>query len=272
MALTLGSGPFGHHPGGELNSRIEGPAHKVYFEDHPRRMRAVVGGEKLIDTVRAKLLYESGIPPVLYVPLEDVRADLIERTGHSSHCPFKGDAAYWTIRAGGKVVENALWGYPDPVESAPWLRGYVAPYWHLVDAWFEEDEQLIHRIRDPYHRVEVLDAAARVTVRAQGEVIAESTRPKLVFETSHDPVAYIPVEDIRDGVLVPSEKTSACPYKGSARYWSLQAAGGTIEDAAWSYEEPFSEAARAAGLVSFAGEGVEVEIDRSAARDLRAAA
>src|SRR5689334_4351247 len=104
MSLSLGSGPFGHHPAGKLNSRIEGPKHILYFEERPRRIRGLIGGETVIDTVRGALLYESSLPPVLYVPLEDVRQDLIEPTEHSTHCPFKGDASYWTVRAGERVA------------------------------------------------------------------------------------------------------------------------------------------------------------------------
>src|SRR4051794_34953964 len=183
MSLTLGSGPFGHHPAGVLNSRIDGPRHTLYFEPYPRRIRALLGGETVIDTLGAHLLWESSIRPVLYVPQADVRADLIEPTDHSTHCPFKGDASYWTVRAGDRVEENLLWGYPEPIETAEWLRGYVAAYWDRMDAWYEEAERIEGRLRDPYHRVDVREADARVTVRAHGEPIAETARPKLLFET-----------------------------------------------------------------------------------------
>jgi uncharacterized protein (DUF427 family) len=265
MSLTLGSGPFGHHPAGEFNGTIEGPRHLIYFEEYPRRIRAVLGGETVIDTVRGRLLYESSLPPVLYVPLDDVRGDLIEPTAHTTHCPFKGDAAYWTIRAGGRTAENALWGYPRPIESAPWLRGYVAAYWDRMDAWYEESEQLTVPLRDPYHRVEVRAAAARVTVRANGHVVAESAQPKLLFETSTPPRAYVPLDDVRRDLLVPSDKTSVCPYKGTARYWSIELPSGeTLADVVWAYDEPHLESAGVAGCVSFLGEGIEVEVDRAA--------
>jgi uncharacterized protein (DUF427 family) len=262
MSLTLGTGPFGHHPAGRLNSRIDGPKHTLYFEDYPRRIRAVLGGETVVDTVGGRLLWESSLPPVLYVPFDDVRSDLLEPTAHTTHCPFKGDASYWTVRAGDRVAENVLWGYPEPIDSAAWLRGYVAPYWESFDAWYEEDERVLGRLRDPYHRVDVVESSARVTVRAGGEPIAESNRPKLLFETGLPVRAYVPVEDVRPGVLVPSDKTSVCPYKGVAGYWSVSAAGRTFEDAAWTYAEPLPESLAAAGLVSFLADGIEVEIDR----------
>jgi uncharacterized protein (DUF427 family) len=272
MALTLGSGPFGHHPAGVLNSRIEGPRHVLLFEPYPRRMRAELGGETVFDTTRGKLLYESSIPPVLYVPLEDVRQDMIEPTSHSTHCPFKGDASWWTVRAGDRVAVNALWGYPEPIESAAWLLGYVAAYPTSFDAWYEEDERLLGGlVRDPYHRIEVLTASARVTVKANGHLVAQSDSPKLVYETGGPVRAYLPFEDVRRDLLVESETTSICPYKGTARHWSVRAGDDVLADVAWSYSQPLLESEPVAELVSFAGDGIEVEIDREAA-PLRAAA
>jgi uncharacterized protein (DUF427 family) len=266
MSLTLGSGPFGHHPGGVFNGKFDGPKHIVYFEDFPRRMRAVLGGETVIDTTRGKLLHESSLPAVLYVPLEDVRQDLIAPTDHTTHCPFKGDASYWTISAGGRTAENALWGYPEPIASAPWLAGYVAAYWGAMDAWYEEAEVVFGHLRDPYHRVDVRATDARVTVRANGEPVAESERAKLLFETGLPARAYIPIDDVRRDLLEPSDKTSVCPYKGTATYWSLRTGGGeTLDDVVWTYTEPLRESAEVAGYVSFLGEGIDVEIDRDRA-------
>jgi uncharacterized protein (DUF427 family) len=253
MSLTLGTAPFSSKRRGLLNSRIEGPAHLLYFEPYERRMRALLDGETVIDTTAGMLLYESNIPPVLYVPWDDVRQGLLTRTDHTTHCPFKGDATYWSAGA----AENAIWGYEQPIDSAAWLLGYVAPYWHMFE-WLEEDEPLHTRLRDPYHRIDVRVTAAQVTVRANGEAVAESSRARLLFETGLPPRAYIPLEDVRQDLLEPSDKTSLDPYKGTASYWSVNGAG----DAAWTYRDPTPEAGAIEGLVSFEGDGVEVEITR----------
>jgi uncharacterized protein (DUF427 family) len=216
-------------------------------------MRAIKDGETVIDTTGGMLLYESNIHPVLYVPEADVRQDLLTPSDHTTHCPFKGDASYWNVGS----AENAIWGYPEPIESASFLRGYMAPYWHLMDAWFEEDEPLNIRFRDPYHRVDVRESSTLVTVRAHGEVVAESARPLLLFETGLPVRAYLRRDEVRAD-LVPSEKTTVCPYKGTASYWSI----GDLEDVMWSYRDPIPEAKRIEGLVSFLGDGIEVEIDR----------
>ena len=253
MSLTLGTAPFSSRRRGVFNSRIEGPAHLLYFEPYERRMRAVLDGETVIDTTGGMLLYESNIPPVLYVPMADVREDLLERTDHTTHCPFKGDATYWSV--GG--AENAVWGYEQPIESASWLLGYVAPYWDRFE-WYEEDERLETKFRDPYHRIDVRGTDASVTVRAGGEVVAQSDRPRLLFETGIAPRAYLPLEDVREDLLAPTDTRTVCPYKGVASYWSV--AG--VADAAWSYRDPIPEAGGIEGLVSFDGDGVEVEIER----------
>lgn len=253
----MGTGPLAGSPGGQFNFDLDGaPAHRIFFADHAARLRAIVDGRTIVDTTRAKLLYETGMPPVPYVPIEDLDASLLERTGTSTHCPFKGDASYWTLRAGDRVDEDFVWAYESPLEQASWLEGYAALYWKRVDEIYVEDERALGHLRDPYHRVDALESSRHVRVTAGGHVVAESSRPVMVFETGLAPRAYLPRADVRPGVLAPSDKRTICPYKGEASYWSV--AG--IADAAWSYETPLPEALRAAGYVSFAGEGVVVEV------------
>ena len=99
MSLTQGSGPFGGKPG-QTNYTIQSPPHKLLFAPDARRLRAFVADTLVLDTRRAHLLYETGIRPVAYLPLEDFDAALLERTQTTSHCPFKGDASYWSLRVG----------------------------------------------------------------------------------------------------------------------------------------------------------------------------
>jgi uncharacterized protein (DUF427 family) len=261
MTLTLAAGPLAGTPGGAFNFSLDGaPPHRIFFERYPRRLRAVVGDRVLVDTVGARLLHETAIAPVVYVPLADVDPAVLTRTDTSTHCPFKGDASYWTVTVGERVIRDVLWAYEEPLPAAEWLRGYGAFYWDRIDAWYVEDEQVTGRLRDPYHRVDVHASSRPVVVRAGGTVVARSSRPKLVFETGLEPRVYIPHEDVTPGVLEPSERRTSCPYKGEARYWSVKAGGSTLQDVAWTYDHPLSEAAKAAGHVSFDGEGVEVEL------------
>jgi uncharacterized protein (DUF427 family) len=257
MSLTLGSGPLAGTPAGATNYVIESPQHRIWFEPYPARLRALVGGRVVLDTTRASLLHETGIPPVPYAPLEDLDPSLLTPTETTTHCPFKGDASYWTVTAGDDVREDAVWGYPTPTEAAPWLAGQVALYWDRVDAWFVEDERVFGRLRDPYHRVDVHETDRLVRVRRGDDVLAETTRAKLLFETSLPRSVYLPAADVTPGVLGTSAKTTVCPYKGTATYWSVDGR----EDAAWSYETPLPEALKVQGHVCFdAADGVQVEV------------
>jgi uncharacterized protein (DUF427 family) len=257
MSLSLGTGPLAGDPGGAFNFDLsEAPAHRIFFADYPRRLRAVVGDRVVLDTTGAKLLYETGIPPVPYVPLADFDQALLEGTDHSTHCPFKGDASYWSVRVGADLRENAVWAYEDPLAAATWLRGYGALYWKQASDWFVEEERVLGHLRDPFHRVDVHESSRPVTVTARGRVIARSVRPKLLFETGLPMRVYVPRADVVPGVLAPAEKRTICPYKGEASYWSADG----IADAAWSYEAPLPEAIKAQGHLSFDADGIEVDV------------
>lgn len=254
MSLTFPGGPLAAaDPPEDVNYAIEGPAHRLLMHPFPRRVRAVLGGETVLDTIRGVLLHESNILPRFYVPLEDVRADLLERTDHATHCPFKGDASYWTVRTGDRVAVNAVWAYEEPIGQAQWLHGLVSVYHEAMDAWFDEDEEIVGHLRDPFHRVDARRSSRRVEVRAGDVVVARSERPVVVGETNLPVRLYLPREDVL-AELRPSDTTAVCPYKGEASYWSLDG----VPDAAWSYEHPLEAMAKAPGYVAFDEAKVEV--------------
>jgi uncharacterized protein (DUF427 family) len=262
MTLTIGTGPFGDQGEKTFNFEVRAPRdHVLFFEDSPRRVRVVFGGETVADSRRVKLMHEKGHLPVYYFPEEDVRMDLLEDTDHTTHCPFKGDASYWSVRVGEEVAENAVWSYHEPIESAPPIAGYLAFYWRKMDHWYEEDEEVFVHPRDPYHRVDVLESSRHVRVSVNGEVVAETERPAILFETGLPPRYYIPPEDVREDVLVPSEKNTQCPYKGTASYHSVEAGGETVENVVWHYPEPIAAAAKIRDNLSFFNEKVDLEVD-----------
>jgi uncharacterized protein (DUF427 family) len=226
---------------GQFNfSLADAPKHRIHFADYTPRLRALLDGAPLLDTTRAKLLYETGILPVPYIPLEDFDRARMTPTEHSTHCPFKGDASYWSVGEHANVV----WAYEHPLPTAPWLKDYAAVYFGRMDGWLVEDEPVRGHLRDPFHRVDVHPSSRGVTIRAAGEEVARCEQPMLLFETGLPARPYIP----RDGLpLTRSDKRTTCPYKGEATYWSLPG----IADAAWSYEQPLAEAAGIAGLVAF---------------------
>jgi uncharacterized protein (DUF427 family) len=124
MALMVGTGPFGRRPAGTFNFTVDAPAHQLYLEPTPRRIRIVVGGEVVADSSRAMLLHETGLMPVYYLPRQDVREELLERSEISTHCPFKGDASYYSF---GKHNDVA-WSYAEPLEGIEEIEGRVVFY------------------------------------------------------------------------------------------------------------------------------------------------
>lgn len=262
MSLTLGTGPFAPERGGTFNfdTSLLKP-HTLYFEDCHKRVRAEFAGETIVDSRHVKLLYETGHLPVYYFPRDDVRMDLLEATDQATHCPFKGDAAYWTVRAGDRAADNAVWSYPEPLADTPPIAGYMAFYSDRMDAWYEEDEHVIGHPHDPYHRVDVLQSSRHVRVTVDGKVIAESERPKMLFETSLPPRYYLPPEDVRTDLLSRSDTESVCPYKGHATHWTLKRGSEDIADVAWSYPEPLPEASSVPGYICFYDDKVDVEVD-----------
>ena len=262
MTLTIGTGPFGDQGEKAFNFEVRAPGdHILYFEASPRRVRVVFGGETVADSRRVKLMHETRYLPVYYFPEEDVRMDLLETTDHTTRCPFKGDASYWSVRVGEKVAENAAWSYPEPIETAPPIAGYLAFYWRKMDHWYEEAEEVFVHPRDPYHRVDVLESSRHVKVSVNGEVVAETDRPAILFETGLPPRYYIPPEDVREDVLVPSDKHTQCPYKGIASYHSVEAGGETVKNLVWHYPEPIAAAAKIRDNLSFFNEKVDLEVD-----------
>jgi uncharacterized protein (DUF427 family) len=258
MSLTASTGPLGPRPAGRLNTPLEPPTGSVILWDPvPPRIRGFVGGEAVVDSEAAMLLHEGGHLPVYYFPEEDVRMDLLEPTEQMTHCPHKGDASYWTVRAGGRVVENAAWSYREPLEPVEFIRGYVSFYWNKVDEWFAEEERLFGHPRDPYHRIDVYPTKRHVRVLIDGEAVADSTRAKVLFETNLPPRYYLPVEDVRMDLLVRSEKQTTCAYKGEASYWSV----GEEDDVVWTYADPQHEAEPVRDLLCLFQERVDLELD-----------
>jgi uncharacterized protein (DUF427 family) len=125
----------------------------------------------------------------------------------------------------------------------------------------EEDEETIDYPHDPYHRVDVLESSRHVRVEVKGKVVAETNRPKILFETSLPPRYYFPAEYVRTEQLVPSGTRTICPYKGIASYYSLKAGGELFEDLVWYYPDPLPEAQKVEGHFCFYDDKAELEVD-----------
>jgi len=109
------------------------PDYRVDLLVGESRVRVSFGGEVVADSERPLRVCETDHNEVIYFPREDVRFELLERTDHETFCPFKGQASYWTLRAGARTSENTAWSYEDPFDEVAGLAGYVAFYPDRVD-------------------------------------------------------------------------------------------------------------------------------------------
>jgi uncharacterized protein (DUF427 family) len=108
--------------------KLPGPDHPIAISPNPRRVRITAGDIIIADTTRALTLKEANYPAVQYVPREDTRMELLKRTERVTHCPYKGDANYFSIEANGKTLENAIWSYETPFPAMAEISGRLAFY------------------------------------------------------------------------------------------------------------------------------------------------
>lgn len=235
------------------------PRGRIRIETSPKRVRAYLGGEAVADSIRARLVWESPNYPTYYFPLADVRAESLEAEDSVVHSPSRGDGELFTITAGGKRAPGAALRYADsPIDD---LRDLVRLDWAAMDAWFEEDEEVFTHPRSPYTRVDILPSSRHVRIEVDGVTVAESSRPRLLFETGLPTRYYLPKTDVRLGLLEHTDTSTHCPYKGEAEYWSVRIGDSVHRDIAWSYPTPLPESERVAGLVAFYDEKVDVYVD-----------
>jgi uncharacterized protein (DUF427 family) len=117
--------------------KIPGPDHSISVEHNPARIVVRLGGKVIADTHDALTLREASYPPVQYIPRKDIDMSLLSRTDHSTHCPYKGDASYYSITPGGERSRNAIWTYETPNPAVAEIKDHMAFYQDRVDS-FEE--------------------------------------------------------------------------------------------------------------------------------------
>jgi len=112
------------------------PNHKIDFLTHGKTVRVLWHGHVIAESNRALQLLETGHDPVFYFPRDDVSMNILEPTEHATHCPYKGDANYWTIRIDNNEAVNAVWSYEDPLTEVSEVKDHIAFYYDFMDANF----------------------------------------------------------------------------------------------------------------------------------------
>ena len=229
----------------------------VHLEPTAKHVRCFLGGTAVADSTEAMLCFETNRLAVYYFPLRDVRTDALVRSGRTYESALKGSADYFDVVTDGATATDAAWEYRRPIPGAEPGTRYVAFHWGRMDSWFEEDEEVFVHPRDPHHRIDVLQSSRHVEVAINGRIVAESRRPRIVFETDLPARFYLPQEDVNLDLLQLSNTRTGCAYKGyTTQYWAAEG-----RDVAWSYETPSPEVAGIAGRIAFFNERTDLTID-----------
>jgi uncharacterized protein (DUF427 family) len=122
--------------------KLPGPEHPITIEPNRKRVRVLFNGRVVADTTRALTLREASLRPVQYIPRADAEMALLVRTAQSTHCPYKGDAAYYSLSVDGRTAENAVWTYERPFPAMAAIREYLAFYPARVDRIEEVGEEV----------------------------------------------------------------------------------------------------------------------------------
>jgi uncharacterized protein (DUF427 family) len=220
-------------------------------------MRVQFAGEWIVDSEDVLLLHEPDRYPVAFFPISDVRPGVLVPEQRTTRHRDLGDTAWFTVAAGARQAARAAWQYTALPEHAGQLRDRVAFAWRAMDGFYEEDERIVGHAADPYHRIDIRRTTRHLVVRDGDRVIADSTRPLVLYESGFAPRWYVPREDIDQTALMQTDSQTFCPYKGLASYYDI----GDRHGAAWSYPRAWPEVARVADLVSFEPDKIDVYLD-----------
>jgi uncharacterized protein (DUF427 family) len=225
----------------------------------PRRVRGVLAGETVFDSTRALYVWEWPYYPQYYIPVADVRRELLVPEGQSRQSR-RGREDLHGLRVGDAHRAHAARVLAEsPVGG---LAGTVRFDWEALDAWYEEDERVFVHPRSPYVRVDALRSTRTVRVELDGIVLGESSSPVLVFETGLPTRYYLNRTDVNFSHLVPSDTVTSCPYKGTTSgYWSVRTGSTVHPDLAWSYDFPTRQLLPITGLIAFYNEKVDTFLD-----------
>ena len=262
--------------GTRVRDILMGSLGELRYEPVNKRIRGVIGGQFIIDTEDALLVWEpKRLVPSYAVPAEELESYTSASSNaagdepapsaaipHLGHRPVYDPSVPFAVHtAEGAVLDLRVAGAERraaafrPADEA--LSEYVIVDFEACDEWFEEDERNVGHPRDPFHRIEIVHSSRSVRVERDGELLAASSRPYLLLEAPLPVRYYLPPDDVRDGVLHSSSTRTLCAYKGQATYWSLE----NEDDIAWSYPAPLREAAEVTDRIAFFNERVDLVVD-----------
>jgi uncharacterized protein (DUF427 family) len=257
MGLAWQQGPLAPGAVGRFLVPEPLPERLLFAEPLRRRMRVRFADTWIAQSDDVVLLHEPGRYPVAYFPKSDLMEGVLEPSGRTTDHAELGPTAWYAVKFGDQEARRGAWEHTDLPEFADILRNRVAFAWHAMDAFYEEDERILGHAADAYHRIDIRQTSRELIVRAGDQVIAESHRPLVLYESGFAPRWYVPREDINEAALEPVQRQTFCPYKGLCSYYDI----GDSHQAAWSYRDPYTEVDRISHLISFEPDKVTILID-----------
>jgi uncharacterized protein (DUF427 family) len=260
-----------------IQSLLGSALHDVRVHSIDKWVRARLGEAIVVSTTAATVVWEPRrVVPSYAVPVSDVHGELVPHIGDAGQenivrmgldgppvldptTPFSVHTCAGTplsIRTVHGELPGAAFAPEDPD-----LAGYVILDWAAFTSWQEEDDVVVGHPHDPFDRIDCLRSSRHIVVASAGQVLADTRRSTLLFETALPMRYYVPRDDVRMDVLAPSELRSVCAYKGTASYWSATIDGRVERDIAWSYEQPVHDALPVRGMICFFSERVDLTVD-----------
>jgi uncharacterized protein (DUF427 family) len=253
---------------------LGGSLDALRYEPTTKRIRASLAGEPVADTYEARLVWEPRrVVPTYAVPLGALTGQLVPAPASTSDedvgvrlpaissrpildptVPFDAHSCSGTaydVVAGEQTGAAAAFRPDDPD-----LSDYVILEFNAFE-WREEDEPVVSHPHNPFTRIDVLRSSRKVRVESDGQLLAESTRPMLLFETLLPVRFYLPPEDVTVR-LEPSDTTTYCAYKGRASYFSVP---DGPRDIAWTYHDPLHDAEPVRDRICFFDERLDVSVE-----------
>jgi len=225
---------------------------------NPKWIRGFVDGEPMVDSRDVVGVWDNRHFPSWYFPLSDVVAEM-RSTGRSEITSGVGPAMIYDIVVAGRTLVDAARVHEN--SPIPELRDRVRIDFAAADRWFEEDIEVFSEPRNPYVRVDVLPSSRHVRVSRGETIVADTHKPTVLFETGVAPRFYVPATDVNLALLKPASRSTSCPYKGFASYWTVVIGDDVMAESAWSYATPLPEARLIAGMLCFYTNRFVVEVD-----------
>lgn len=226
------------------------------IEPSERWVRVKYNDRVIADSRMPLLLIQFGpsVMPTYFFTFDEIDVDVLGT-------PFEqNEKRIWPLNIDGKHIKGAAWAYVNPPKHLSALSERITFSWKLLD-WYEEEEQVFVHARDPHKRVDVMLSSRQVQIVVGDKVVADTNRPHLLFETWLPTRYYIPRADVWMEYLQETSHSSQCPYKGTAKYWTVKAGNEEIKNGVWSYPTPIVEKSKIKDLFCFYNEKVDIYVD-----------